>query len=126
LLFLASGGGLALTNLLKDIVQRDRPPLSPDVGAGLNASFLSGHAMLSATVYLTLSAVIYALAAALLLTALIGLSRIYLSLHWFTDVLGGWCIGVAWALIWWGVAMVWQPRIASSDDVEARAERRTA
>jgi undecaprenyl-diphosphatase len=119
LLFLASGGGLALTNLLKDLFRRDRPPLSAQVAAGLNASFPSGHAVLSATVYLTLGVLIghfahrrrvrlHALTTAVLLTALVGLSRVYLGLHWFTDVLAGWCIGAAWALIWWGVAIAWE------------------
>jgi undecaprenyl-diphosphatase len=118
-LFLASGGGLVLANLLKDLFQRDRPPLPPEAAAGLNASFPSGHAMLSATVYLTLGALIghfadrrlirlYALGTAILLTALIGLSRIYLGLHWCTDVLGGWCVGAAWALAWRAAAMLWE------------------
>ena len=119
LLLVASGGGLALTNFLKDLFHQDRPPLSPEQAAGLNASFPSGHAMLSATVYLTLGALIghfaerrlirsYVLGVAILLTALIGLSRIYLGLHWTTDVLGGWCIGAAWALGWRGLVMAFE------------------
>jgi undecaprenyl-diphosphatase len=118
MLLVASGGGLALTNLLKDLFQRDRPPLSPELAAGLNASFPSGHAMLSATVYLTLGALIghfagrrlirlYVLGVAILLTAMIGLSRVYLGLHWTTDVLGGWCVGAAWALGWRAAALAW-------------------
>jgi len=118
-LLLASGGGLALTNFLKDMFQRGRPPLTPEQAAGLNASFPSGHAMLSATVYLTLGALIghfapsrlirfYVLGVALLLTGVIGLSRIYLGLHWTTDVLGGWCIGAAWALGWRGLVMAFE------------------
>lgn len=118
-LLLASGGGLALTNFLKDMFQRGRPPLTPEQAAGLNASFPSGHAMLSATVYLTLGALIghfaerrlirfYVLAVAILLTAMIGLSRIYLGLHWTTDVLGGWCVGAAWALAWRGLVLAFE------------------
>jgi undecaprenyl-diphosphatase len=119
ILLLASGGGLALTNVLKDMFQRGRPPLTPEQAAGLNASFPSGHAMLSATVYLTLGALIghfaprrlirfYVLGVAILLTAMIGLSRIYLGLHWTTDVLGGWCVGGAWALGWRGLVMAFE------------------
>lgn len=119
LLLIASGGGLALTNLLKDLFHQDRPPLTPEQLAGLNGSFPSGHAMLSATVYLTLGALIghfaerrlirlYILGVAILLTAMIGLSRIYLGLHWTTDVLGGWCVGAAWALGWRAAALGWR------------------
>lgn len=119
LLLVASGGGLALTNVLKDLFHQDRPPLSPEAAAGLNASFPSGHAMLSATVYLTLGALIghfaerrlirlYVLGVAILLTLMIGLSRIYLGLHWTTDVLGGWCVGAAWALGWRALALCWR------------------
>jgi undecaprenyl-diphosphatase len=119
LLLVASGGGLALTNLLKDLFHQDRPPLTAEQLAGLNASFPSGHAMLSATVYLTLGALIghfaerrlirlYILGVAILLTVMIGLSRIYLGLHWTTDVLGGWCVGAAWALGWRAVVLGWR------------------
>jgi undecaprenyl-diphosphatase len=45
---------------------------------------------------------------AILLTAMIGLSRIYLGLHWTTDVLGGWCVGAAWALSWRALALGWE------------------
>jgi undecaprenyl-diphosphatase len=118
-LLVASGGGLALTNVLKDLFHQDRPPLTPEQMAGLNASFPSGHAMLSATVYLTLGALIghfaerrlirlYALGVAILLTAMIGLSRIWLGLHWTTDVLGGWCVGAAWALGWRAAVLCWR------------------
>jgi undecaprenyl-diphosphatase len=118
-LLVASGGGLALTNVLKDLFHQDRPPLTAEQLAGLNASFPSGHAMLSATVYLTLGALIghfaerrlirlYVLGVAILLTVMIGLSRIYLGLHWTTDVLGGWCVGAAWALGWRAVVLGWR------------------
>lgn len=118
-LLIASGGGLALTNVLKDLFHQDRPPLTAQQLAGLNASFPSGHAMLSATVYLTLGALIghfagrrlirlYILGVAILLTALIGFSRIYLGLHWTTDVLGGWCVGAAWALGWRALLLGWR------------------
>jgi undecaprenyl-diphosphatase len=90
--------------------------MSAEEAAGLNPSFPSGHAMMSATVYLTLAVLVghyaerrfvrlYLTGVAMILTLLIGLSRIYIGDHWFTDVLGGWCVGCAWALVWWGVAL---------------------
>src|ERR1041384_1547123 len=75
-----------------------------------SASFPSGHSMLAMVVYLTLGAVlaevqnerrfkIYILCWAVSLSLLVGWSRIFLGVHWPTDVLGGWCLGAAWALI---------------------------
>ena len=119
LLLLASGGGLAITTLLKDAFQRDRPPAILHAVRAINASFPSGHAALSATVFLTLGALIahfaerrrvrvYALAAAVILSVLVGCSRVYLGVHWPTDVLAGWCVGSAWALLWWAAAIAWE------------------
>ena len=119
LLLLASGGGLILTNILKDVFQRDRPPAVLHAVRAINASFPSGHATLSATVFLTLGALIahfaerrrvrvYALAAGVILSLLVGCSRVYLGVHWPTDVLAGWCVGSAWALLWWGAAIFWE------------------
>jgi undecaprenyl-diphosphatase len=52
---------------------------------------------------------VYVLAVAVLLTALVGISRIYLGVHWPTDVLAGWCLGAAWAILCW-FAMLWLQR----------------
>ena len=81
------------------------------------ASFPSGHATGAAATYLTLGALlarfqphrrlkVYLLALAVLLTVLIGLSRLYLGVHWPSDVLAGWTLGASWALLCWLVA--WQ------------------
>lgn len=118
-LLLASGGGLVITNFIKDWFQRDRPPAILHAVRAINASFPSGHAALSATVFLTLGALIahfaerrrvrvYALTAAVILSVTVGCSRVYLGVHWPTDVLAGWCLGAAWALAWWGAAIAWE------------------
>jgi len=99
---------------LKGLYGRPRPDLVPHGSYVYSASFPSGHSMLSATVYLTLAALISNLertpstralvfATAITLMIAIGVSRIYLGVHWPSDVLAGWCAGSAVALIAWSV-----------------------
>lgn len=110
-------GGIALSHLLKWGFGRPRPDLVPHATAVYSESFPSGHAMLSAVVYLTLGALlartegevrvkIYLVSAAGFLTLLVGISRIYLGVHWPTDVLAGWAVGASWALVCW-LVMLW-------------------
>ena len=121
-LLAAVGGGTALSQGLKFFFHRERPPLFMHAVEAMNPSFPSGHATLSAVTYLTLGALIarfakerrvkaYALGAAVILTLLVGCSRVFLGVHWPTDVLAGWCLGAAWAMAcWlaaWGVARRW-------------------
>lgn len=118
---LAVGGGQIVSSLVKLGVDRPRPELVSHLMTETSQSFPSGHAMMSAVTYLTLGALlarivpqrrlkIYFLTVAVLLTFMIGVSRIYLGVHWPSDVLGGWCLGFAWAMLWWLIARWWLRR----------------
>lgn len=118
---LAVGGGVLLSTLLKLGFDRPRPDLVPHGSTVYTASFPSGHAMLAAVVYLTLGALLarvqprrllklYLLGLAILLTVAVGASRVYLGVHWPTDVVAGWAIGAAWALLCWAAALWLQRR----------------
>ncbi len=115
LLLAAVVSGSLLTSGLKYGFDRPRPPEGSAVQRTHSASFPSGHSFSSTLVYLTLGAMLarvmptrklhfYLIGVALLLAVLIGLTRIYLGVHYPTDVLAGWATGAAWALVWWLVA----------------------
>jgi undecaprenyl-diphosphatase len=110
LLAVAALGGLALNNGLKHFFARERPGIVPHLSEVSSASFPSGHSMLSAIIYLTLGVMLartvtdwrlkgYFIGIALTLTVLIGLTRIYLGVHYPSDVLGGWAAGIAYAIL---------------------------
>lgn len=121
LLVVAIGGGTLLSNVLKLGFDRARPDIVPHAMRVYTASFPSSHAMMSAITYLTLGALLarihvtlrvklFFLILAIVLTVLIGVSRVYLGVHWPSDVLAGWCIGAAWACLCWYVALLLQQR----------------
>ena len=113
----AVGSGAILSTFLKLGFDRPRPDLVAHLSHAYSSSFPSGHAMLSAVTYLTLGVLlaraherrrtkIIVMTYGVTLTVLIGLSRIYLGVHWPTDVMAGWALGAAWAALWWLIA--WQ------------------
>ena len=126
LVFVAVAGGQVLSSLLKAGVDRPRPDLVSHLVNETSLSFPSGHAMLSAITYLTLGSLaarflpdrrtkIFALGLAVLITLLVGTSRVYLGVHWPSDVLAGWCAGFAWAMLCWLVARLLQRRKMVTD-----------
>jgi undecaprenyl-diphosphatase len=114
-------GALALSSILKELYDRPRPDLFPRGADVFTASFPSGHSVMSAATYLTLGALLaryqqskrlraYLIGVAMLLTLAVGISRLYFGVHWPSDVLAGWSIGAAWALVCWAVAALLQRR----------------
>ena len=121
---LAVAGGAVLEILLKLRFARPRPELVSHLVDVNSFSFPSGHATMATITYLTLGVLLahvqerrrmklYFLAVAIFVALLVGISRVYLGVHWPTDVLAGWCVGAVWALACWLVATWLQRRQAT-------------
>ncbi len=125
----AISSGLLLSNLLKHSFNRPRPDLVPHGSYVMSASFPSGHSLLSAVVFLTMGGLIarytkqkqlkvYVLMLSILATLMVGCSRVYLGVHWPTDVLAGWTAGSSWALFCWVCVIFLQRRGQVEENIE--------
>jgi len=120
-IFMTAVTGELVSYAMKSVFERPRPTVVPHLREAFSSSFPSGHAMQSAIIYLTLGAVlmritesrltkIYCCAVAMLLTFLVGLSRVWLGVHYPTDVLAGWIVGLFWASVCWLAAQRYEVR----------------
>ncbi len=130
-LLISTLSGMGASLAMKSLFDRPRPDFVPHLSHVYTSSFPSGHAMMSAVVYLTLAALIspilthfwsrfYVIAVAVGLTVIVGLSRVYMGVHYPTDVLAGWAAGLTWAMMCWLIARWVKPKMhIPSADSEA-------
>jgi undecaprenyl-diphosphatase len=118
---LSVGSGAVLSYSLKQYYARPRPDLVDHLDTVHTASFPSGHALVTTVAYLTLAAIVigyletsraraYVISVAVLVAVMVGVSRVYLGVHWPSDVAAGWALGAAWASFSWLVVHMLQRR----------------
>ena len=113
----AAVGAQLLAETIKNVVGRPRPTFVARYDLIASSSFPSGHSIMAPAIYFTLAAIVTAgelrpaargllMVGSVALVTAIGVSRVYLGVHWPTDVLAGWALGSAVALVAW-LALRW-------------------
>ena len=126
-------GTLLVMMMLKGIYDRPRPTIVTPIDQPGDESFPSGHSMISSALYPTLAVLIaralptrrlrvFTVACGVFMAGMIGISRLYLGVHYPTDVLAGWTVGVMWALVCGIVARKLAPRVADIEPALAGEE----
>ncbi|MFN2389088.1 MAG: phosphatase PAP2 family protein [Actinomycetota bacterium] len=130
-------GGQVLSNLVKEIVDRPRPVHDDPIAQGFGQSFPSGHALNSVVFYGALLLVFLpvvpprwrrpVLAGTVMLAVLVGASRLTLGVHYVTDVLAGYALGLAWLVASVAAFSIWRreegkPPVEPIEGVEPEAE----
>jgi undecaprenyl-diphosphatase len=110
MLAVAYGGSYLLSQMIKTLSARARPPAGLALTHYSGYAFPSGHATQAAAVYGMLAVVlatsipgwrskVAVWAGAAFIVTVVGITRLYLAAHWLTDVLGGWSLGTLWFLV---------------------------
>lgn len=119
-------GTLVVMMILKGIYDRPRPTIVTAIDPPGDESFPSGHSMISSALYPTIAALIaralptrrlriFTVVVGVFMAGMIGISRLYLGVHYPTDVLAGWTIGCTWALVCGVVARKLGPQVTQHE-----------